>query len=60
MKRKSYRGSTKIYMNFKDKTHGASGTNKSFTHCNLECDLKIKHMVCPRPKNLTTMKEKFH
>ena len=36
MKNETHRGSTKISMNFKNKTHDTSKTNKSFNHCNLE------------------------
>ena len=43
MKNETRRGSTKISMNFKNKTRDTSETNKSFT-------------VCRRPKDLTRMK----
>ena len=60
MKNETDRGSTKISMNFKNKTYGTSEANKSFNHCGLEWSFKIKHMVCQRPKNLTRMKAKLH
>ena len=50
MKNETHRGSTNISMNFKNKTHGISETNKSFNHCDLEWGFKIKHTVCRRPK----------
>ena len=58
MKNDTHRGSTKIRMNFKNKTRGTSETNKSFNHCDLEWRFKIKHRVCQKPKNLTRMKSK--
>ena len=60
MKYETHRGSTKISMNFNNKTHGTSKTNKSFNHCDLEWGFKIKHMLCQRPKSLTRMKAKLH
>ena len=52
MKNENHRGSTKISMNFKNKTHGTSETNKSFNHCDLEWGIKTKHTVCRRLKNV--------
>ena len=46
MKSETHRGSTKISMNFKNKTHGTYETYKSFNHCNLEWGFEIKHTVC--------------
>ena len=60
MKNETHRSSTKISMNFKNKTHGTSETNNSFNHCDLEWGFKIKHAVCRRPKKLTRMKAKLH
>ena len=59
MKNETHRGSTKISMNFENKTHGTSETNK-FSHCDLEQGFKIKHMVCQTPKKLTRMKAKLY
>ena len=64
MKNETHRGSTKISMNFRNKTSSTSETNESFNHCGLEWDFKIKHTVCQfksqNPKNLTRMKAKLH
>ena len=48
MKNETHRGSTKISMNFKNKTSSTSETNKSFSHCSLEWGFKIKHKVCQK------------
>ena len=45
MKNETHRGSTKIRMNFKNKTRGTSETNKNFNHCDLDWGFKIKHRV---------------
>ena len=50
MDEESYWGSTKMCINFKNKAHGTSETNKTFNHCSLEWGFKIKHKVCPKPK----------
>ena len=60
MKNESHRVSTKISMNFKNKTHGTSETNKSFNHCDLEWGFKTKHTICRTPKNLIRMKAKVY
>ena len=45
MKNETHRGSTKISMNFINRTHDTSETYKSFNHCDLEWGFKIRHTV---------------
>ena len=48
MKNETHRSSTKISMNFKNKTHGTSETNKSINHCDSEWGFKIKHTTAKK------------